>query len=78
MPPLLREALQEILNSVQELKEDVRLMKNSMEACLNRECTCIAMKNVKTTVENPFETLRSFGFKASSVEEVSELLHNVL
>ena len=73
--PLLREVIQE---NVRELKEDVLLIKNKMEAYLNRECTCRAKKTVETTLENPFETLRSFGFKASSVEEVSELLHNVL
>lgn len=35
-------------------------------------------KVVETSVDNPLEVLRSFGFKADTVEEVSDILHIIL
>ena len=69
--PLLRE----LKKDVGELKEDVRLIKNRMCKCNPKSG---ANKTVEITVENPFEILRSFGFRANSVDEVSELLLNAL
>ena len=72
---LLLPVLQKLEENVRELKEDVRLIKNRIDM-LNPKCG--ANMTVETTVENPFEILRSFGFRANSLEEVSERLHNVL
>ncbi|MPD06595.1 hypothetical protein E2C01_102414 [Portunus trituberculatus] len=63
-----------VLLLLQELKEDLHIIKNRMDM-LNPECG--ANKIVKSTIENPFEMLHSFGFKASALEKVSELLHNI-
>ncbi|XP_066959021.1 uncharacterized protein [Macrobrachium rosenbergii] len=58
--------LQELKKDVQELKEDVRLIKNRMDML---DPKCGENKTVETTLENPFEILRSFGFRANSLEE---------
>ncbi|XP_066953182.1 uncharacterized protein [Macrobrachium rosenbergii] len=63
---LLLHLLQELKKDVQELKEDVRLIKNRMDML---DPKCGENKTVETTLENPFEILRSFGFRANSLEE---------
>ncbi|XP_066953180.1 uncharacterized protein [Macrobrachium rosenbergii] len=66
---LLLHLLQELKKDVQELKEDVRLIKNRMDML---DPKCGENKTVETTLENPFEILRSFGFRANSLEELLE------
>lgn len=62
--------LKKLEENVRELKEDVGFIKNRID--VNPKC------DANATVENPFEILRSFGFRADSLEEVSESQHVVL
>ncbi|XP_045105196.1 uncharacterized protein LOC123500574 isoform X2 [Portunus trituberculatus] len=53
--------LKKLEENVRELKEDVGFIKNRID--VNPKC------DANATVENPFEILRSFGFRADSFEE---------
>ena len=72
--------VREFKEDVREHKEDVRALKDDLSLLKNRidmlDPKCGEHKTLETTLENPFEILRSFGFRADSLEEVSELLHN--
>lgn len=54
--------LKAIQQEVRELKQEVREMKGK---------TGNSSESTELIIENPFEELESFGFKAKSLEEVS-------
>lgn len=52
--------LRVLLQEVRDVKQEVRELKSKLEN--SSECT-------ESIIENPFDELKSFGFKATSLEE---------
>lgn len=65
----VRDLKQDLKQEVQDLKQEVQVLKQEVQELKSKIEN--SSESTESIVENPFDELRSFGFKAASLEEVS-------